>query len=321
MLRSRFGLGLVFALAAGLAIPYFALERETRALDDEARQARDGSYVELEDGATHYELLGPPEAPVVVLIHGGTIPLFAWDAQVPALLDAGFRVLRYTQYGRGYSDRPAVRYDRALYQRQLSGLLESLDIEGPVSLFGVSFGAATAAMFTLANPDRVDRLVFIAPVVDYSDGRALFGLAKVPLVSEWFVRVFAVPGAVKRASGFFEQANAPPKYAAWFDEQTRFEGFERALLSFSRTDALRSYTDVYAALGAHPKLLIWGAEDSEIPRRHIDFLRSALTNLTYAEIQSAGHGVSVEHQAQVNHHLTTFMGTRTPQKTPSIPTP
>ena len=309
--RGWFGV-LVLALLLGLGAPYLALRRETRTLDEAARKARGGSYVELEDGVTHYELLGPVEGEVIVLIHGGTIPMFAWDAQVPSLVDAGYRVLRYTQYGRGYSDRPRLEYDRALYQRQLSNLLDALGIDGRVSLFGLSFGAATAATFAAQNPNRVDRLAFIAPVVDYAEGRSLFAVAKVPLLSDWLVRVFGIPGAVARATGFFERANAPPRYAAWFDEQTRIEGFERALLSFARSDALESYVKTYGSLGSQPKLLIWGADDREIPRSQVELLRRTLSHLRYEEIEGAGHGVSVERQSEVNRHLRTFMRTAAP---------
>ena len=92
-------------------------------------------------------------------------------------------------------------------------------------------------------------------------------------------------------------------YAERFDAQTRFEGFERALLSFSRTDALAPYYETYAALGEQPKLLIWGNADPEIPRAHIDFLRTKLGNLSYAEIEGAGHGVTTERAAEVNRKI------------------
>jgi len=297
----------VALLTIALLVPYFARQRETRTLDAAARDARGGAYVTLSDGVTHYELSGPANAPTVVLIHGATIPFYAWDAQVPALLDAGFRVLRYTQFGRGYSDRPEVDYGRALYQRQLGDLLEALRIDGPIVLVGVSFGGALAATFAEAHGERVSKLVFIAPVVDYAEGKALFGLAKVPVVAEWYARVFAVRRAVNRATGFFQESNADPSYAERFDEQTRFPGFERALLSFSRSDALDSYRATYSALGEQPKLLIWGNSDPEIPKAHIDFLRTKLENLTYVEIEGAGHGVAVEARDEVNRRLVAFL--------------
>ena len=311
-MRSRAPWVLGIVVVASLAVPYLVAARESLVLDDELRRSSGGDYVELSDGITHYELVGPADGPVVVLIHGGTIPHFAWDAQVPALVDAGFRVLRYTQFGRGYSDRPLVDYDRALYQRQLLELLGALEIEGPVNLVGVSFGGATAATFAKEHPERVDKAVFIAPVVDYAEGRALFQLAKLPVLSDWFTRVFAVPKAVTRATGFFDQANAPPSYSKRFEEQTRIEGFERALLSFSRSDALTSYVETYAALGAQPKLVIWGAKDAEIPREHIELLTRSLRNSSYVEFPDAGHGVTVERADELNPRLVDFLRAESP---------
>jgi pimeloyl-ACP methyl ester carboxylesterase len=308
--RALWVLGIVFV--AAIAGAYVGADRESLTLDDALRKSRGGEYVQLSDGVTHYELTGPEDRPVVLLIHGGTIPHFAWDAQVPALVGAGFRVLRYTQFGRGYSDRPDATYERELYQRQLRELLDALDIDGRVNVVGMSFGAATAATFAKENPDRVDKVAFIAPVVDYSDGRALFALVKIPLLGDWFVRVFGVPKAVARATGFFDEANAPPSYAEQFDEQTRIEGFERALLSFSRSDALTSYRDTYAALGDRPKLLLWGALDEEIPRAHVDFLRNNLDNVTYVEFPDAGHGVSIERKDAINARMREFLVTSTP---------
>ena len=118
-------LGIVFV--AAIAGAYLGADRESLALDDALRKSRGGEYVQLSDGVTHYELTGPEDGPVVLLIHGGTIPHFAWDTQVPALVDAGFRVLRYTQFGRGYSDRPDATYEREFYQRQLRELLDALE--------------------------------------------------------------------------------------------------------------------------------------------------------------------------------------------------
>jgi pimeloyl-ACP methyl ester carboxylesterase len=212
--------------------PYFALNRETQTLDGPVREALSGSYVTLSAGVTHYELSGPEDGETVVLIHGGTIPLYAWDAQVSPLRDAGFRVLRYDQFGRGYSDRPNVDYDRAFYRKQLEDLLAALDIESPVNLIGVSFGGAIAATFAKAHPERVAKLVLIAPVVDYAEGRVLFGLAKIPLLSEWYARVFSVRATVARANGFFQASGADPSYAQRFEEQTLVDVAHR------RTDEL-----------------------------------------------------------------------------------
>lgn len=306
-MKRRIGLVLLLGILLAILAPYVLRHREARTLDAPTRAALGGDYVTLSSGVTHYELSGPADAPVVVLVHGATVPLFAWDAQMPALLDAGFRVLRYDQFGRGYSDRPAVQYDRALYQKQLEDLLTALEIEGPINVVGASFGSAMAATFARNHPARVERLIFIAPLLDYAEGKPQFGLAKIPAFGEWYARVFGVRGAVARANGFFQESGADPSYAERFDEQTRFEGFERSLLSMSRTDALTSYRDTYAALADQPKLLLWGSEDGEMPREHMEQIRLSSPNVLLIEIEGAGHGVNVERKEEVNRRIVEFL--------------
>ena len=130
---------------------------ERRELDATTRAELGGSYVTLSDGVTHYRLTGPPDGPTVVLVHGGTIPMWTWDAQAEALVGAGFRVLAYDAFGRGYSDRPDVTYDRALYRRQLAEITDSLDLSEPFPLVGISMGGGTVVDFTAAHPERVAR--------------------------------------------------------------------------------------------------------------------------------------------------------------------
>jgi len=59
---------------------YFTVASENRHLDDITRGRLRGSFIELSDGVTHYELRGPKEGALVVLVPGLTIPLFYWDA-------------------------------------------------------------------------------------------------------------------------------------------------------------------------------------------------------------------------------------------------
>ena len=94
------------------------------------RRATPGQFVRLTDGYTHYEIAGPPAGHVVVLAAGFSVPYYIWDPTFNALAEAGFRVLRYDYYGRGFSDRPDVPYTQAFYVRQLGELLDSLKVSG-----------------------------------------------------------------------------------------------------------------------------------------------------------------------------------------------
>jgi 3-oxoadipate enol-lactonase len=58
----------------------------------------------------NYSLEGPNEAEPIVLINGLADDLESWAYQMPALLDAGYRVLRFDNRGIGASDKPVGPY-------------------------------------------------------------------------------------------------------------------------------------------------------------------------------------------------------------------
>src|SRR5712671_4633827 len=89
---------------------YVAADPERLDLDQSVRNAASGQFARLTDGYTHYEISGPPEGRVVVLAAGATVPYYICDPTFTALVGAGFRVLRYDYYGRGYSDRPDIPF-------------------------------------------------------------------------------------------------------------------------------------------------------------------------------------------------------------------
>ena len=147
-------------------------------------------FVELSDGKTHYQIAGPNTGRTVVLIHGIAVPCGIWDTTTNDLVTAGFKVLRYDLYGRGRSDRPKVRYDHLLFDRQLSELLAKLEIDTPVDLVGLSLGALISLVFTDRHPEKVRKICLIDPV-----GFGLIlpfeaKLVRLPILGEFIMRMF-----------------------------------------------------------------------------------------------------------------------------------
>ena len=132
-------------------------------LDAQSRANLPGEFVELADGVVHYEVGGPVDGQKVVLVHGFTTPYFMWDNNFDELTGAGFRVLQYDLYGRGYSDRPHLVYGLDLYDRQLLNLLDALNFNEPVDLVGLSMGGPITGTFTDRHPRRVRKLTLLAP--------------------------------------------------------------------------------------------------------------------------------------------------------------
>ena len=236
--------------------------------------------------------------------------MWTWDRQVPALTKAGFRVLRYDMYGKGKSDCPVVEYDRNLFRSQLLDLLNSLGLTEPVHLVGFSFGGATAANFTAHYPEKVRTLALISPVFHFADGNRIVRMARLPILGNLFIHFVLMKKALGRASRLWAGANNAEPYAELFREQTSQPGFEPALLSFLRSDALGDYSSVYAKLGmaGRKPLLVWGSKDEDIPASHIARIRTLVPLAAYHELPDIGHGVVFQAATALNDLLLKHLG-------------
>lgn len=124
-----------------------------------------GSSVQLKLGRVNYMLGGPPApAPLVVCAHGLNSSLAAFELMAPTLVGAGFRLLTYDLYGFGLSARPkGGRLDLGTLVEQLRLLLDSVVGPEPVYLVGYSMGGVVVSAFARHFPQRVKRLLLLAP--------------------------------------------------------------------------------------------------------------------------------------------------------------
>jgi len=264
-----------------------------RRLDAAARASVPGEYVELTDGVVRYDRTGPSDGPPVVLLHGFFTSLYVWDQTVDDLAQAGFDVLRYDMYGRGYSDRPETRYDADLFDRQLLELLDALEITAPINLIGPSMGGAVALVFADRHPERVRRLALFAPSGLYPKHEWMTHLMRLPGLGELAVALNCRPGIYE-----------PP-----VDVPLRFRGTRRAFLSTIRHGPFSTIADVYARVGQReiPTLLIWGREDDSIPFEVSRGVREALPHTEFHAIDGAGHKAYRNRAEVVNPLLIEFM--------------
>ena len=82
----------------------------------------------------------------VVLIHGWPLSGRAWEHQVPALVEAGYRVITYDRSGFGQSSQPWTGYNFDTFTADLHKLIETLDLRD-VTLVGFSMGGGEVARY------------------------------------------------------------------------------------------------------------------------------------------------------------------------------
>jgi non-heme chloroperoxidase len=110
----------------------------------------------------HYEDHGAGQP--VVLIHGYPLSGRAWDKQLPALLEAGYRVITYDRRGFGQSSQPAAGYDYDTFAADLNTLLDHLDLHDAV-LVGHSMGTGEVTRYLGSRGSaRVAKGVLVSPI-------------------------------------------------------------------------------------------------------------------------------------------------------------
>jgi pimeloyl-ACP methyl ester carboxylesterase len=111
------------------------------------------SYAEVNGVRLHYVEAG--EGPLVVLLHGFPEFWYSWRNQIPALADAGYRVVAPDMRGYNLSDRPAgwQAYDAEHLAGDIAALIRHLGVE-KAHVVGHDWGAAVAWQAARLRPDR-----------------------------------------------------------------------------------------------------------------------------------------------------------------------
>ncbi len=307
------------AALAGVWLWLSARNPEQRPLDEAARQGTSGQYVRLADGVTHYEVAGPDSGARVILVHGFSVPAYIWDSTFTALTGAGFRVARYDTYGRGYSDRPDTEYDPSLFDRQLTGLLDSLGWREPVHMIGLSFGGPVTSTFVSRHPERVRSHVLIDPAAGTTTSLPWFMAA--PVIGPVLWQGLYVPTAADgQASDFVEPAKWPD-WVGRYRVQQQYDGFGRALRRTLMAMRAVSYDSLYAAAGraGKPTLLIWGTEDQTVKIENAAQVRRGIPQAEFRPIEKAGHLPHMERAEVVNPMLVEWLRRASPAQAVTPP--
>jgi non-heme chloroperoxidase len=249
----------------------------------------------------------------VVLIHGFPLSSASWEKQVPALLDAGYRVIAYDRRGFGRSSQPAAGYDYDTLATDLDRLMTALDLQD-AALVGFSMGTgevvrylatygservAKAAMLsvlppfllrTADNPRGVDRGVFDA-ILD-SIGTDRLAYLSSFLADFYNVDVFGGDRVSDDAVHYTWIVGAGASARAEVDSI-------RAWLTDFRGDL--PSIDV-------PTLILHGSADRILPIGATAIpLHESLDGSRLVIVQEAPHGLLWTHPAEVNSALLEFL--------------
>ncbi|QXG76997.1 alpha/beta hydrolase [Modestobacter sp. L9-4] len=256
----------------------------------------------------------------VVLIHGWPLSGRSWEAQVPALVDAGYRVLTYDRRGFGQSSQPWTGYDYDTFAADLDALLTQLDLTG-VTLVGFSMGGGEVVRYiSRFGTARVAKAVLASAVPPYlykSDDNPDGGLDDAtieqfetgvrtdrPAFLDGFTADFFNAGGKGLLDSKSGAVSEPMRqYALHLAEVASPKGTLDCIAAFGRTD----FRGDVAAVTV-PTLVVHGDSDAIVPfevsgkRSHELIAGSELV-----VIEGGPHGVNASHPEQFNAALLDFL--------------
>ncbi len=265
-------------------------------------------YARLSDGFCHYRIDGARDAPLVLLIHGATVPMWEFERIIPHLTAAGFATLCLDLFGHGFSARPDTAYTLELFRRQIVELLEVLELGMPQHLLGHSLGSAIIGDLIATDEIRPQTTVLAAPLVDFQANFPISKLLHLPMLGQALMPALVIP-MLKRRRAEKYKAIEDGRFVGFFERQLEEPGFDRALLSLFQSGTLGCQRAVYAAASARlpDALIVRGALDHIVTERQVTDMRAILPEAEYTEIPGAGHPFLLTHPAEVAPALIEFM--------------
>lgn len=130
------------------------------------------NMVDVNGVNTRYLEAGKPGAPVVIFLHGTAGSLENFCANYAAYAEH-FHVFGIDMLGCGATDKPAYDYLIPNYAEHVQGFMDAVGVQS-ASLVGVSLGSWVAAQVAYNVPERINKLILIAPagiIVDAEEER------------------------------------------------------------------------------------------------------------------------------------------------------
>lgn len=278
---------------------------------------KDG-YADLGNIRLHYVEEG--EGDLALLLHGFPDYSGSWKAQMPALAQAGLRVVAPDLRGYNLSDKPEPvgAYDIDLLIEDVLGLIKALDAPR-AHIVGHDWGGIIAWYFAMRYPEYLDRLAILNTP---HPGHVPMGWLRDPrqLVKSWYIFLFQLPVLPeKRLSD--DDFNGLRR--VYHSQKKAFEPeeIEEYIQAARRTDDMREPLNYYRAfLRANPLrtrsyikelpmdvLILWGDKDTALQPALADPPKKLVPNATVIHFPDAGHWVHKEVPDRVNGLLAGFL--------------
>lgn len=268
----------------------------------------EGHYADCANGyRIHYLDEGPSDGEVIVLLHGsgpGASGYSNFKGNYPVFAAAGYRCIVPDLIGYGFSDKPTdVDHPLSFFAECIAQTLDCAGVS-KCTLLGNSLGGAIALALALDDPQRVSKLILMAPggLSELSEYQAMPGMQKMFQV---FGSGDAVTAEVMKdlfaSSLMHDPAHATDELVA--------ERLQIMNIMNGHVMATMSVPVLTESLGdiQCPVLAFWGLDEKMMPENGIMALARNVPHIRMVLVGNCGHWVMVEHAEMFNRSCLDFM--------------
>ncbi|WP_168211652.1 alpha/beta fold hydrolase [Ruania zhangjianzhongii] len=264
-------------------------------------------YVDTELARFHYVQHG--QGSPVVLLSPGAAWISSWLPQIRALA-ADHTVYAVDLPGQGFTDLhdEEFRFDLPGMTSAVQTFLDAVGLER-TALAGSSWSGGWALSFAQQHPERVSRLMLLAPSgLDRPDPTS-WEMLKLPVIGRALTRL----GASSRAT-----ADSSLESLFVHDDRITDELAEGFFAAQTRPDNVRSMYELQARLDwstveaglattEQPTLVLWGGQDSVLPVDRAAVFGQLLPNATVRVFDDCGHGLPLDCPGRISTQMVEFL--------------
>jgi pimeloyl-ACP methyl ester carboxylesterase len=280
-------LAIVAILVTG-AIAWLYTPDKPRAALEAKYASAPSKFLGVEGVRLHLRDSSRQDARTVILLHGFGSSLHTWEPWAQ-LLDPDYRVVRFDLPGFGLTGPdPTADYTDARSIDVLIGMMDRLGISR-ANIVGHSMGGRIAWTFAALHPERVDKLVLVAPDGFASRGHAYGVAPKVPLTAR--LLRYVLPMAFVRASlrpAYGDPAAMTDACVERYYDMLLAPGVRQAIVQRIAQNILVEPDSLLRSIRA-PTLLLWGEKDAMVPFTNAADYERVLPNARTVAFAGLGH--------------------------------
>ncbi|WP_235296040.1 alpha/beta fold hydrolase [Portibacter marinus] len=259
----------------------------------------------------HYKDYGSGKP--VILIHGWPLSHRAWEGQVSAIVEAGFRCIAYDRRGFGISSAPWGGYDYSSLTSDLRELITQLDLND-VTIVGFSMGGGEVVRyFTDYGDDRISKAALISSIIpivakksDNPEGVPEEALNDImsALKND---RVGFLEGFHKNFYNYEDNNEKVSKQALHYDWSIASYASPRATIKSAEAWATTDFRDEMTNVNV-PTLIVHGDTDQIVPIDTAGKQASeGIPDNEYHVFDDGPHGLNLTHRDKLNEILISFL--------------